>query len=107
MLGADDLTQMQNDLLAVRDDNAVSIVIRRGNSVLAAQSVRVARVGGGASRQGDAGGQEVRARVIVVGTTMLDIQVDDRFTTNGILYRVTFVRPNRLAATTAEAEAVE
>ena len=45
--------------------------------------------------------------MIVCGATTLDIQVDDRFTTGGVLYRVTLVRPNRSADTQAEAELVE
>ncbi|MGD9099822.1 MAG: hypothetical protein PVF45_05025, partial [Anaerolineae bacterium] len=45
LLGSDDLAQMAADLMAVRDDNAVSMVIRRGDTTLDAQSVRLARTG--------------------------------------------------------------
>ena len=44
---------------------------------------------------------------MVVGDTDLNIAVDDRFTDNGILYRVYFVRPNQDVMVAAEAEAVE
>jgi hypothetical protein len=44
----------------------------------------------------------------VAGGVDFDVQPGDRFTDgSGVLYRVTFVRPNRDAAMTAEAEAVE
>jgi hypothetical protein len=40
-------------------------------------------------------------------TTLGSLHVDDRFTVSGVLYRVTFVRPDRRIDTVAEAEAVE
>lgn len=107
MLSADDWSQMEDDLLAVRDDNAVSMIFRRGSSSLAAQSVRVARTGGRGGRRSSDGATEQRAQVIVAGDVDLDIQVDDRFTYEGVLYRVAFVRPNVRAAVVAEGEAVE
>jgi hypothetical protein len=51
--------------------------------------------------------QEARGKVIVVGSTTLNIQVDDRFNVDGRLYQVVIVRPNRKAATVAEADLVE
>jgi hypothetical protein len=106
MLTSGDLTQMQSDRLSIIEDNEVSIVIRRGNSTLSAQTVRIAKTGSG--RELDTlGGQESRGSVIVVGDTSFDVQPDDRFTSDGILYRVTFVRPNELAGVVAEAEAVQ
>ncbi len=103
MLDAGDLTQMQADALALRNDNAVSITIRRGNTTLAAQTVRLLKRRGGTpvtSRDG----AETRAPVLVMGATALNIQIDDRFTIAGVLYRVTFVQPDQRAATMAEAE---
>lgn len=106
MLTSDDLSQMRADLLSVRDDNDVSIVIRRGETTLAAQTVRGARTGSGGPRSSP-GGQEARGGVVVLGSTGLDIQSGDRFTIGGVLYRVIFIRPNRTVATMAECEAVE
>lgn len=106
MIGADDLSQMRADLLSMRDDGDVSVSFRRGETVLAAQTIRVARTGGGTRLQ-SSGGQESRGQVVIMGTTTLDIQSGDRFTVSGILYRVIFIRPNRTAATMAEAEQVE
>jgi hypothetical protein len=107
VISSDDLTQMQADLQAVRDDNPVSITIRRGSSELAAQTVRVARIGGQALVSTGTGTQESKSRVIVVGSTSLDIQPGDRFTVASRLYEVNFIRPNRTVATVAEAYAVE
>jgi len=45
---------------------------------------------------------------VVVGGVGFNVRPGDRFNdANGVLYRVTFVRPNRLVMVVAEAEAVE
>jgi hypothetical protein len=54
-----------------------------------------------------AGGREWRGGVMVVGAPTLDVAVDDRFTLEGSLYKVTFVRPNRDTGTQAEANLVQ
>lgn len=107
MIGADDLTQMRADMAEVRGDNDASIVLRRGTTTVAAQTVRVARKnrGGRFNQSGQA--QESRGEVIVSGAIDLDIQVEDRFNLGGVLYRVVFVQPNRMMSTVAEATAVE
>lgn len=88
--------------------NAVSISFRRGTVTLAAQTVRVERRGQGLARTEDsAGAQQAITTVVILGSTTLDIQVDDRFTLGGVLYQVIFVNPNRRAATQAEAQAIE
>jgi hypothetical protein len=107
MLSAADWAAMRADLLAVRGDNPMSIVIRRGATTLASQTVRVARINNAGGSAGGNRSEEYRGRVVVMGATTLDIQVQDRFTVAGVLYRVTMVRPNRLAATMAEADLVE
>lgn len=103
-----DWTQVAADLAAVREENEVSITIRRGSATLDAQDVRIARVGGRSRlSQGD-GTQESRGRVVVMGAVDLDIQPDDRFNDGaGVLYRVVLVRPNRRAAVIAEAEVIQ
>ncbi len=106
MLSTDDLTQMNSDLMNIRDDNDVSITIRRENETLDPQSVRIARLLRGRSFDSE-GGEEQRADVVVVGDTDFDVQVADRFTVNEILYRVTFIRPNQTVAKVAEAVAIE
>ena len=101
-------TQAMADLASVLADNAQSIVVRRGNSTLPAQSVRIARIANqGVVRNGE-GTQESRGRVVILGGLALDIRPDDRFTdAHGVLYRVVLVRPNRRAAVIAEAEVAE
>jgi hypothetical protein len=107
MLNADDLARMQADLTAVRQDRPAAVVIRRGQTTLAAQTVRIARQGGQANPRDSAGGKEVRGKVVVLGGVDFDVQPEDRFNdAGGTLYRVTYVRPNRLVAVVAEAEAV-
>jgi hypothetical protein len=112
MLNGDDLAQMQADLATVRDGNAVSVAFRRGNATLTAQTVRLAGVGFTSERRAESGtAQERREQMVVLGATTLNIQIDDRFTlTVGgqpVLYRVTWVRPDRRVATMAKAEAIE
>jgi hypothetical protein len=106
MLGSDDLAQMQADLKAVRDDNPVSITIRRGSTTLAAQTVRIAQRGAGRRNQSGQA-SESQSNTVVLGETSLDIAVGDRFTVNGVLYQVVFVPVTRLASMTADIEAVE
>lgn len=106
MMTPADIAQMQADLAEVRGDNQATIQIRRGNTTLANQQVRVARLSGGQEKQSP-GSQESRGKIVVLGTLAFDVQVGDRFNANNLLYRVTFVRPNKLAAVIAEAELVE
>lgn len=102
-----DWAQAAADLALVRADNEVSIVIRRGSSTLAAQSVRIARTGSGSRQDGDHS-QEARGRVVVLFGTSGDVAPEDRFNdAAGVLYRVVIVRPNRRAGIMAEAEVVE
>jgi hypothetical protein len=107
LIGSDDLAQMAADLAEVRGDNEVSVIIRRGGSTLAAQSVRVARTGGQGMERDSEGAQQATGRVVVLGATTLDIEAQDRFSVAGVLYEVVLVRPNRTAATVAEARLVE
>lgn len=107
MLSEADWEAMAVDLAAVRADNPTSIVIRRGATTLAAQTVRIARQGASGLRFAGAASEEVRGRVVVAGPPTLDIAPGDRFNAGGRLYRVVLVRPNRRASTLAEAELVE
>jgi hypothetical protein len=103
-----DWSQAAADLAAVRRENEVNIIIRRGDATLAAQPVRIARVSGQSRTAQGTMTQESRGRVVVMGSPSLDIQPDDRFSdASGTLFRVILVRPNRRAAIVAEAEVVE
>ena len=105
LMTASDWAAMRVDLVEIRDDNAVSITIRRGNTTLPAQTVRIARSGRGNVQDGTAA-QASTAPVIVLGDTTFDVQPEDRFTVEGLVYQVEFVRPNRRVAIVAEAKAV-
>ena len=108
MLTGADWSQMAADLAAMRGDREETITIRRGGSTLDPQEVRIARAGGGGRVVEGDGGQESRGRVVVLGSTTLDIRPGDRFNdSGGTLYRVIFVHPNRRVAVIAEAEVVE
>jgi len=106
MLTDADRTRMRAELLEVRNDRAVSIVITRAGSSLAAQTVRIARIARGRTFQSGQG-REQRADVIVLGDVNFDVRVNDDFTSAGTLYRIVFIRPNKDFAVTAEAEAVQ
>lgn len=102
-----DWTQAAADLAVVRADNAQSITIRRGGTTLTAQSVRIARTGGGGLQQ-DGQARASRGRVVVLFGTTGNVQPGDRFNdSTGLLYEVVVVRPNQRAAVVAEAELVQ
>jgi len=98
---------MAVDRAQVRGDNEVSIVLRRGNTELAGQPVRIAGKGYSGKRSQSDGAREVTDMVVVSGGTAFDVAIDDRFTHAGDLYRISYIRPNRRAGVTAEAVIVE
>lgn len=107
-MGLMEWERMAADLLAVRDDNAVIVPFKRAGVVLPAQTVRVARMGMGQGQQVDAGNvQQASSRMVVLGAVDLDIRPGDRFAVEGNIYEVVLVRPNRRAATVAEAKMVQ
>ncbi len=104
-----DWTAAQADMRAIRADNEVSVAIRRGESSLTAQLMRIEYAGGstrGFRLQSDAA-REANQAVFILGEPDMNIAIDDRLTYGSILFRVVFVQPNRLACTIAEAVAVE
>jgi hypothetical protein len=109
MLNASDLARMQADLADIIADNAATIQIRRDvGTAPGPQTVRVEAAGKNRSRlfRSEAG-EETRLGIVVVGDAGLDIRVDDRFTWNDTLYRVTAIRPNTQMGIQAEADRVE
>lgn len=108
MLTDADRAHMTAGLRVIRDDRAVSIAIRRGNTTLAAQTVRIARGGNAQAGSTDAAGMQAAiAPVVVVGDAALDIRPQDRFTVGGVLYEVTAIHPNRDHGTQAQARQVQ
>ena len=99
--------KITEQLRLVRAENEKSIAFRRADVEIAAQDMRVEYAGSRAFRlQSDAARQASQA-VFILGEPDMDVELEDRFTYGGILFRVVFVQPNRLAATIAEAIAVE
>ena len=93
---------IQAALEKVRKLREELIVLRRAESELAAQSFRVERLQKAQMYRGEAS-RERRADVVMLGEITANILVDDRFTLDGIAYRVTFIQPNRSMATIADA----
>ena len=86
----------------IRARNEVSLVIRRGDSTLTAQLMRIEYAGvRGFRLQSDAARTAVQA-VFILGEPDMNIQNDDRLTYDGHLIKVVFIQVNRLAATIAE-----
>lgn len=106
LMTSNDWTAMAGDTEQIRDDNAVSIAIRRAGSTLAVQKVRIAGNGSGRVNDSDGATQAV-GTVVVLGSRTLDIQVGDRFTSGGQLYEVEFVRTNRMIGIMAQARMVQ
>ena len=106
-----DIERMRADTLAVRSDNQTSITIRRdvggSTTTLDPQTVRIERTRSRARQLNGDKSEEARTQIVVMGDTTLDIQKDDRFTYNGDLYRVSFLRPNTQISVQAEAELIE
>lgn len=102
-----DFAKARDQLRIVRGENEQSIAIRRGETTLAAQDMRVEMAGGRASQLQSAAAREARQPAFVLMEYDADVEKEDRFNWNGLLLRVVFVQPNRLAATIAEAVVVE
>jgi hypothetical protein len=90
----------------VRKLREEQIVLRRGETTIAAQPFRVERLQKAQMYRDDAS-RTRRADVVLLGALTANIQVDDRFTVDNILYRVNFIQPNRSVATLAEAIVVQ
>ena len=95
---ADRATVRTGDVTREITDDAVSIVVLRGATSLAAQSVRLLIPSARGAEMASAGGEEVRADLIVLGTSSLNIQRDDRFLVGTQLYRVIYVAPEQPSA---------
>lgn len=102
-LTAAELALIEADVTALIAEWPFTVVFRRGETTLSAQTVRVAAQGGPSARQGQAG-QETRTGIVLLGGKTLNVQPDDRFNVEGRLYRVVGVHPDRRAFTQATAE---
>lgn len=85
-----------------------AITLRRGEAELPPQIVRLGVYRSlSASTTRGLSGAEQRDSVFLHGPMAMDIAVDDRFTFDGTLFRVRFVRPDRRVATVADLEMVQ
>jgi hypothetical protein len=106
MMSAADWQRMREEMELVRRDRSIPVAFRRGETVLDEQECRVEAVGRGSRLQSDAA-REAQIAVVIFGASDLDVELEDRFTEAGILYRVVSIAPNRDVDTQAEAVAVE
>jgi hypothetical protein len=75
-------------------DDPVSIVVMRGESDLAAQTVRLLLPRLRPGEQGSTGGEQAEVDLIVLAKYDADIERDDRFFADSQLYEVFYVLPN-------------
>jgi len=87
----------------IRARNEVSLVIRRGDSSLSAQAMRIEYAGVRGFRLQSDAARAANQAVFVLGEPDMDIAVDDRLTYDSHVIKVVFIQVNRLAATIAEA----
>lgn len=99
--------QIAEDMRKIRAENEVNLQIRRGESTLSAQPMRIEYAGSRGFRLQSDAARAAQQAVFILGEPDMDIQVDDRLTYTDILLNVVFIQPNRLACTIAEAVAVE
>lgn len=89
-------------LRKIRARNEVSLAIRRGNTDLPAQLMRIEYAGlRGARLQSDAARAATQA-CFILGEPDMDIQTEDRITHQGHLIKVVFIQLNRQFGTIAE-----
>ena len=90
---ADLTTGRTGDVTQEIADDPTSITVMRGSDDLDAQTVRLLQPTGSGREQVSVGGEEAKADLIVLGTSSLDIQRDDRFFVGTQLYKVIYVGP--------------
>lgn len=100
-------TASAEEMRAIRKDNEVSLAIRRNETTLSAQLMRIEIAGSRAMMTMSDAARAAKQAAFILGEPDMNIVKDDRLTYNGILLQVVFVQPNRLAATIAEAVVVE
>ena len=86
----------------IRARNEVSLAIRRGETTLTEQDMRIEYAGArGFKLQSDAA-RSANQACFILGEPDMNIETGDRLTYDGHLIRVVFIQLNRLAATIAE-----
>lgn len=86
----------------IRARNEVELAIRRGETTLAAQPMRIEYTGARAFKLQSDAARAAQQAVFILGEPDMDIEKEDRLTYDGNLIKVVFIQVNRLAATIAE-----
>lgn len=92
----------QNRMRKIRARNEVSLQIRRGETTLAAQLMRIEYAGSRGFRLQSEAARAAQQAVFILGEPDMNIADGDRLTYGGKLILVVFIQLNRLAATIAE-----
>lgn len=105
-LTAADLAVIAADVAAIIAEYPQTVAFRRGDTVLPEQKIRIMSSGFGSRYRSEAAA-ELRGQVTVLGASDLDIKPEDRFTHEGVVYRVTAIHVDRRAFTQARADMVQ
>jgi hypothetical protein len=89
-------------LRKIRARNEVLLAIRRGGSILSAQSMRIEYAGARAFKLQSDAARSAQQAVFILGEHDMDIQKEDRLTYDGKLIRVVFIQLQRQFGTIAE-----
>lgn len=93
--------------VAVQRIGTHTVVLRRGETTLAAQpgvTVLTSKGTGQASERRGEASRGAQNRAELWGLPTLNVQAGDRLTEGGVAFRVVFVRPDRRSATVADLE---
>jgi hypothetical protein len=107
LLDAATIEALKADVELVIQSNPTSVTLRRKDATLAAQTVLLAAARSQARVITSVEAEQARSRILILGTTDLDIARDDRFNVNGRLYHVVAVKPDYPVCIQAEAVLVE
>lgn len=99
--------EIEADMDAIREENEVSLAIRRGATTLAAQSMRIEIAGARAMSLMSDAARQAEQPVYILGKKDMNIAINDRMNYGDVLLRVVFVQPNRQACTIAEAVVIQ
>lgn len=89
-------------LRKIRARNEVSLAIRRGDSTVSVQLMRIEYAGARAFKLQSDAARAANQAVFILGEYDMDIQKEDRLTYDGKLIKVVFIQLNRIMGTIAE-----
>ncbi|MCP5097197.1 MAG: hypothetical protein GY943_16745 [Chloroflexi bacterium] len=98
------VAEIQTSIGEIIEDRSASIVLIRDGTAQPAQTVRIERIPGKATKIDGRNSEETRGTIIVLGAVGLDIRKDDTFVDQGFKYKVRLVRHNQQVGVQAEAD---